>query len=58
MIESFLNRSISYSDCMAGLKTAFGSVITEVTGKELIAVTVMAMENQETVMKEMERRGA
>jgi len=56
LIELFLARSISYSDCMADLKTAFGSVITKVTGKELLAVTVLAMKNQETVMKEMQRR--
>ena len=58
VIELFIARSISYSDCVAGLKSAFGSVITEVTGKELLAATVLAMKNEETVMREMKRREA
>lgn len=57
MIELFLHHSIGYSECTAALKAAFGAVITEVTGQELIAVTVLAVRNSEAVMKELARRG-
>lgn len=57
MIELFLNRSIGFQECIAALDAAFGALITKVTGKELLAVTAQAMTNNETVMKEMKRRG-
>jgi hypothetical protein len=56
VIELFLNHGISFEECTAALDAAFGAIITKVTGKELLAVIVLAMENNETVMKEMKRR--
>jgi hypothetical protein len=57
VIERFLNHNLSYQECTAALKAAFGAVITELTGAELIAVTVLAVRNSEAVMREMARRG-
>jgi hypothetical protein len=57
VIDLFLNHGISYEECTAALRAAFGAVITEVTGKELIAVTIQAVRNNEAVMREMARRG-
>lgn len=45
-------------ECTAALDDAFGSIITEVTGKALLALTVLAVKNNETVMREMDRRGS
>jgi hypothetical protein len=56
VIESFLNRSISYEECIAALDSAFTAIVTKVTGKELLAATALAMRNNETVTKEMVRR--
>jgi hypothetical protein len=56
VIQLFLSDRISFEECKAALDTALGAVITKVTGKELLAVTALAMANHETVMKEMKRR--
>jgi hypothetical protein len=41
---------------IAALDAALGALMTKVTEKELLAVTVPAMKNNEAVMKEMKRR--
>jgi hypothetical protein len=57
VIELFLNRSVSFPECIEALDAALGKLITKVKGKEFLTVTALAMANNETVMKEMERRG-
>jgi hypothetical protein len=56
VIRLFLNHTISFPECIAALDKAFGAIITEVTGKDLLALTALALANNETVMREMSRR--
>jgi hypothetical protein len=46
-IRLFLSHRISFQACEVALKTAPSVIITEVTDKELIAVTVLALKNSE-----------
>lgn len=54
-IQLFPSYRISFQECSAVLDDALGALITKVAGKELVAVTALAMKNNEAVMKEMER---
>jgi hypothetical protein len=56
VIRLFLNHSISFPECIAELDKAFAAIITKVTGKDLLALTALALANNETVMREMSRR--
>ena len=58
VIEMFISHRISFEECKAELDDAFGDVITKVTGKDLLAVTVLATKNSDAVMDEMKRRGS
>jgi hypothetical protein len=57
IIELFLAHKLSFPDCIAALDAALADFIPRLTGKELPALRALLLANNETVMKEMERRG-
>jgi hypothetical protein len=56
-IERFLDHRISFPDCIAALDAALADLIPRLTGEELVPLRALILANNETVMKEMERRG-
>jgi len=57
IIELFLARRLSFPDCIAALDAALADLIPALTATELPALRALLLANNETVMKEMERRG-
>jgi len=57
VIKRFLNRRISFEECMAALDSAFADVASRLTSEQMVSLRALVMENNEIVMKEMERRG-
>jgi len=57
VIERFLDHRLSFPDCIAALDAALAGLIPRLTGKQLAPLRVLLLANNETVMKEMERRG-
>jgi hypothetical protein len=55
-IRRFLNRRLSFPNCIAGLDAALAGLMPRMTGDELPAVRSLMLANNEIVMKEMERR--
>jgi hypothetical protein len=56
-IQRFLDRKLSFHDCIAALDAALADFIPRMTGEQLARVRIVMMANNEIVMKEMERRG-
>jgi hypothetical protein len=57
IIELFLARKLSFADCLAALDAALADVILHLTDEQLPDLRALLMANNETVMREMERRG-
>ena len=57
VIRRFLGHRISFAQCIAALDSALADLTSRLTGGELPVVRALMMENNEIVMKEMERRG-
>jgi hypothetical protein len=57
VIRRFLDRRISFPDCIAALDAALAGLIPTLTGKQIPRLRVVMLANNEIVMKEMERRG-
>jgi CRP-like cAMP-binding protein len=57
VIKRFLNRRIGFEECMAALDAAFSDVASRLTSEQMVSLRALVMENNEIVMKEMERRG-
>jgi hypothetical protein len=57
VIERFLRHELSFPDCIAALDAALAEFIPRLTGEQLAPLRALMLANNETVMKEMERRG-
>jgi len=57
IIDLFLVHKLSFADCIAALDAALADLIPSLTGTELPALRALLLNNNEIVMKEMERRG-
>lgn len=57
VIRRFLGHRISFSACVAALDAAFADVMPRLTGEQFAPLRVLILENNNMVMKEMERRG-
>jgi hypothetical protein len=57
VIRRFLDRRISFPECIAALDAALAGVIPHLTGEQLPRLRMVMRANNETVMKEMARRG-
>src|SRR5579863_4292690 len=57
IIERFLNYKLSFPDCVAALDAAFADLTPRLTNEQFAPLRVLILENNEMVMKEMERRG-
>jgi hypothetical protein len=58
IIRRFLNRRISFPECIAALDRAYVELSKELTGEQLAELRALMLANNEQVMKEMERRGS
>jgi len=57
-IKSFLDRKLSFPDCMAALNAALADLTPRLTGEQIGPLRVLIAENNDIVMKEMERRAS
>ena len=57
VLKRFLDRKLSFPDCIAALDAALTRLIPRLTDEKLASVRALILANNETVMKEMERRG-
>ena len=57
MIKRFLNHRLSFHDCVAALDAAFADLTSRLTGEQIAPLRALILENNDMVMKEMERRG-
>jgi len=58
IIKRFLDRRLSFPECIAALDAALAGLIPRLTGEELPRLRIVILANNEIVMKEMERRGS
>ena len=57
IVRSFLRHQRSFPDCIAALDAALADLIPRLKDGELAPLRALMLANNETVMKEMERRG-
>src|SRR5580658_11075849 len=57
VIKRFLSRRLSFDDCMAALDAALADLTSRATGEQIASLRAVILENNNIVMKEMERRG-
>jgi hypothetical protein len=57
VIKRFLRYETGLPQCIAALDAALADLIPRIAGKELPELRAFMLSNNETVMKEMERRG-
>ena len=57
LIRTFLSRKLSFPNCIAALDAELARLIPNLTGEEIAPLRALMLANNETVMKEMERRG-
>jgi CRP/FNR family cyclic AMP-dependent transcriptional regulator len=57
VIKRFLSRRLSFDDCMAALDAALADLTSRATGEQIASLRGVILENNNIVMKEMERRG-
>jgi CRP/FNR family cyclic AMP-dependent transcriptional regulator len=58
VIKRFVRRRLSFPACVAALDAAFADLIPRLTDEQFAPLRTLIMENNDMVMKEMERRGA
>jgi hypothetical protein len=58
VIDRFLNKSITFPECIAALDAALAGLISTLTGEQIPRLRRVMLANNEIVMKEMERRRA
>jgi hypothetical protein len=58
IIKRFFDRRLSFPECIAALDAALAGLIPLLTGEELPRLRIVMLANNETVMREMERRVA
>lgn len=56
IVRRFIDREISFPDCIAALDAALANLIPEMPAEALPALRAIMLSNNEIVMKEMERR--
>jgi CRP/FNR family cyclic AMP-dependent transcriptional regulator len=57
VIKRFLNRRISFADCVAALDAALADLTPRLSGQPIAPLHALILENNDIVTKEMERRG-
>jgi CRP/FNR family transcriptional regulator, cyclic AMP receptor protein len=57
LIRRFLAHRLSFPDCVAALDDALADLTSRLTGEQIAPLRVLILENNQIVMKEMERRG-
>ena len=57
VIKRFLGHRISFPACVAALDAAFADLVPRLTGEQFAPLRALILENNNMVMKEMERRG-
>jgi hypothetical protein len=55
--KRFLERRLNFAECIAALDAALADFMPRMTGDQIARVRVVMLENNEIVVKEMERRG-
>jgi hypothetical protein len=58
IVRRFLARKLSFSECIAALDAAFARLMPRLQSKDIPALRIEMLANNEAVMKEMERRGS
>jgi CRP/FNR family cyclic AMP-dependent transcriptional regulator len=57
VIKRFLNHKLNFPDCVAALDAALADLTPRLTGEQIASLRALVLENNDMVMKEMERRG-
>ena len=57
LIKRFLNHKLSFPDCVAALDSALAELTPRLTDEQFAPLRILILENNDMVMKEMERRG-
>ena len=57
IVRSFLRHQRSFPDCIAALDAALADLIPRLKDGQLAHLRALMLANNETVMKELERRG-
>ena len=57
VIRRFLTHRLSFDECMAALDDALADLTPRLTGEQIAPLRALILENNDIVMKEMERRG-
>jgi hypothetical protein len=57
VINRFLERRLSFPECMAALDAALARLIPRLNGDQIAHLRIVMLANQELVMRELERRG-
>ena len=57
VIKRFLDHRLSFPDCIAALDAALADLTPRLTGEQIAPLRALILENNDIVMKEMERRG-
>jgi|ERR1035437_5830117 CRP-like cAMP-binding protein len=55
-IKRFLSRRLSFPSCVTALDAAFANLTSRLTGEQIAPLRALVLENNDIVMKEMERR--
>jgi hypothetical protein len=56
VIKRFLDRRLSFPDCIAALDAALAGLIPTLTGEQIARLRIVMLANNEIVAKGMERR--
>jgi len=57
LIKRFLNYKLSFPDCVTALDSALADLTPRLTSEQFAPLRILILENNDMVMKEMERRG-
>jgi len=57
IINLFLRGGVSFPSCITSLDTAFAELVPRLKQEQIPELRALTMTNNETIMKEMERRG-
>jgi hypothetical protein len=57
VIKCFLDHRLSFPECIAALDAALADLVPRLTSEQIARLRAVMLANNETVMKEMERRG-
>jgi hypothetical protein len=58
VVNRFLRDRISFPECIAALDAALAGLVPRLTPEQIAPIRAIMLANNETVMKELERRGA